>query len=177
METTISDEEESQLFEKKAKISGGTWYFVASFFLLGAALFIGSVWEAVSGTAWGTLLFAFAAAFALVCSLAWCLVKVEDATDQAAKQCLAVAEKYGLCPTSWQVWGFSSESSAGSVFRLFVEFIQQTRPEIIPEGTFIGSGGKSKEACRRLVYHLWSLGSPQEVAAEAMPETAQAGSG
>ncbi len=176
MEETISKKKKERLFDERARADAWDLMLPTMLFGFGLAFEILAVLLHASedGVGWFSPV-----AILLVTIGAWCFLgMISQAKVLAVKQCLVVAEKFEIALTTWQVRELESNFNSGSVFASFVEMIEQAKPEFVPEGAFIGSGGeKSEEACRRLVEHLWNSASPQEAAAEAKPETAQAGSG
>ena len=150
MEAVLSFNEKKDLFKEKARV-GKFEVFVKSICLCWSALFL--FWGANGNNIQDVILgFAFAA-FAIL----WFAWSVSSSKVLAVKQCLAVAEKHSIQLTPWQVRSLEANIAAMDVFKQFAEIVDLTKKSLVPEGSFIGSGGMTGESCRNLVRHLWEL--------------------
>jgi hypothetical protein len=165
MEAAVSEAEKDGFFRKESKI--GLIVLLACLALLGltSLMWIWMGFAARDGDMVSVVTESFLGAmFAAFSATAFFSALVETKRT-AVKQCLAVAEKFELDLTKWQVYELATKWSAMGVFKLFVAFVQQTKPELIPAGTFISTGGKlTATACRKLVEHLWQVGELESVA-------------
>ena len=167
MEAAVSEAEKDGFFRKESKIV--LIVLLACLALLGLAsltwIWMGFV--ARDGDAVSVVTDSFLGVMFAAFSAAGFFSALVETKMTAGKQCLAVAEKYELDLTKWQVYKLATKWSAMGVFKAFVALVQDTRPELIPAGTFISTGGKlTATACRRLVAYLWQPEEPGPVAAD-----------